>query len=69
MTDRIPPSEQPSGRRLQRAGCAIVVIILAIILAVFLARNIWHGEESQEDQATGNNVATQHTGPSYNQQP
>jgi len=69
MTDRIPPSQQPGSRRLQRAGCAVVVIVLAIILIVFLARNIWHGEELHEDQATGNNAATEHTGPNYNQRP
>ena len=65
MTERMPPSEQPSARRLQRAGCWVVGLILAIVIVIFLARNIWHGEELQEDQARGGANVTQHTGKSY----
>ncbi|ETI64889.1 hypothetical protein C100_05260 [Sphingobium sp. C100] len=61
----MPPSQQPSGRRLQRAGCWVVAIILAIILVIFVARNIWHGEELHEDQVTGEANVTQHTAKSY----
>ena len=65
MTERMPPSEQPSARRLQRAGCWVVGLILAIVIVIFLARNIWHGEELHQDQVSGNANVTQHTGKSY----
>ena len=62
-----PP--EPSSRRLGRAGMVIACIILAMFVIVFVGRNFWHGEELQQDEASGNNVATEHSGPSYNQQP
>lgn len=65
MTDRIPPSEQPSARRLQRAGCWVVAIVLALVVIIFVARNIWHEEALDEDQATGANLVQPHTGKSY----
>ncbi|WP_022681728.1 hypothetical protein [Sphingobium bisphenolivorans] len=60
---------QPSSRRLGRAAIVIVVIVLAMFVLVFVGRNVWHGEELHEDQATGNNMATEHTGPNFNQKP
>ena len=61
--------EKPSPRRLAKAGAFICGVIIALFIIIFVARNVWHGEELERDQATGNNVATEHTGPSYNQQP
>lgn len=61
------PSE-PSSRRLGRAAIVIACIVLAMFAIVFAGRNLWHGKELKEDQATGNNVATEHS-PSYNQHP
>lgn len=61
--------EKPSPRRLAKAGAFICGVIIALFIIIFVARNFWHGEELEQDQATGNNVATEHTGPSYNQQP
>lgn len=62
-------NEKPSPRRLGKAGAFIFGVIIALFIFIFVARNVWHGEEMEQDQATGNNVATEHTGPSYNQQP
>ena len=59
--------EKPSP--LAKAGAFICGVIIALFIIIFVARNVWHGEELEQDQATGNNVATEHTGPSYNQQP
>lgn len=65
MTDpRKPPT-----RRFERAAVIVVGIVLAMFILVFVGRNVWHGEELKQDQATGNNVATEHTGPNYNQRP
>lgn len=63
------PDEKPSARRLGKAGAFIVGIIIAIFVVIFVGRNLWHGEELEQDQAVGSNVATEHTGPSYNQRP
>ncbi|WP_341896675.1 hypothetical protein [Sphingobium sp. YR657] len=62
-------NEKPSPRRLAKAGAVICSVIIALFIIIFVARNVWHGEELEQDQVTGNNVATEHTGPSYNQQP
>lgn len=61
--------ENPSPRRLGKAGAFICGVIVAVFIIMFVARNVWHSEELEQDQATGNNVATEHTGPSYNQRP
>ena len=61
--------EKPSPRRLGKAGAFICGVIIALFIIIFVARNVWHGEELEQDQVTGDNVATEHTGPSYNQQP
>jgi len=60
---------KPPTRRFERAAMIIVGIVLAMFVLVFVGRNFWHGDELQEDQVTGNNVATEHTGRSYNQRP
>lgn len=62
MTDPVIDPDHPSDRRLQRAGFTVVCIILAIIACVFVGFNLWHGEQLKEDQATGENRATEHTG-------
>ncbi|HUD91109.1 hypothetical protein [Sphingobium sp.] len=61
--------EKPSPRRLGTAAALICGIVLALFIVIFVARNVWHGEELEQDQATGNNVATEHTGPSYSGRP
>ena len=61
--------EKPSPRRLGKAGAFICGVIIALFIIIFVARNVWHGEELEQEQATGNNVATEHTGPADNQQP
>ncbi|MHA6766549.1 hypothetical protein [Sphingobium ummariense] len=53
MTD----PDQPSPRRAGRAAAWVIGILLALILVLFVARNVWHGEELKEDQATGANTA------------
>lgn len=58
-------NEHPSPRRMAKAGLAVATIVIAVIIIIFLARNIWHSEELKDEQMTGNNVATEHTGPSY----
>ncbi|WP_312218229.1 hypothetical protein [Sphingobium yanoikuyae] len=63
------PNEKPSAHRLGKAGAFVVSTIIAIFIIIFVGRNLWHGEELEQDQAVGNNVATEHTGPSYNQRP
>ncbi|WP_347137464.1 hypothetical protein [Paracoccus sp. SSK6] len=42
MTGRAP---RPGPRRLGRAGVAAVAILAAIILVIFLGRNLWHAAE------------------------
>ncbi|HKY80554.1 MAG TPA: hypothetical protein VJM09_03690 [Sphingobium sp.] len=42
----------------------ILALIAAIILVIFVGRNIWHGEELQENQEAGNNVAGTYQGQS-----
>ncbi|MEW6626344.1 MAG: hypothetical protein AB1431_06095 [Pseudomonadota bacterium] len=65
----MPSHDRPSSRRLGKAGAIICGVIIALFIVIFVARNVWHGDELEQDQATGNNVATEHTGPSYNQDP
>lgn len=44
---------QPSERRLGRAGIFVVAVILAVIILVFAGRNIWHAEKLDQEQETG----------------
>lgn len=46
MTGREP---KPGPRRLGRAGVAVVVILVAIALVLFVGRNLWHATEVQDD--------------------
>ncbi len=62
------PSKPPT-RRFERAAIIVVGVVLAVMLLVFVGRNVWHGDELQQDQATGDNRSVQHTGKSYDQQP
>lgn len=41
----MPDRDKPCSRRLTRAGLMVVVILLAVIVLVFAARNVWHAEE------------------------
>ena len=68
MSQELPKAGQPT-RQLSMfdTACIIVGIIIAIFIVIFVGRNLWHGDELEQDQAVGNNVATEHTGPSYNQ--
>lgn len=36
-----PPS-RPGPRRIGRASVAVIVILLAVVIALFVGRNIWH---------------------------
>ncbi|MTE01281.1 hypothetical protein GIY56_13405 [Paracoccus sp. YIM 132242] len=40
MTNRAP-----GPRRLGRAGVAVVVILVAVMLVLFVGRNLWHASE------------------------
>lgn len=44
-----PPT--PSRRRLSRAGVAILVIVLAVIAAIFVGRNLYHANTLDQQQA------------------
>ncbi len=55
----------PGPGKLGRAAIYIVGIFAIVFLIVFLGRNIWHGEELGEDQATGQNLTNTHDQPSY----
>lgn len=46
-------SDQPSAKRKGRAAIFVVSVVLAVIVLVFVGRNIWHAEEQQEDETTG----------------
>lgn len=63
------PDKKPSTRKKEHAAILIIVVVAAIVATIFIGLNIWHVQELEEDQQTGNNVATQHTGGQYNQQP
>jgi hypothetical protein len=57
-------SEPPPPRKAGKAAAIILGIVAAIILVIFFGRNVWHGEELQENQETGDNVATNYQGQS-----
>lgn len=40
---------RPGPRRLGRAGVAVVVILIALALVLFVGRNLWHATEVDED--------------------
>ena len=40
-------SEKPSPRRAGKAGLWISAIVIAIILVIFVGRNIWHDEAEE----------------------
>ncbi len=43
----------------------LIVLIIAVIIAIlFIGRNVWHGEELQDNQEAGNNVAGNYQGQS-----
>ena len=43
----------------------LIVLIIAVIIAIlFIGRNVWHGEELQDNQEVGNNVAGNYQGQS-----
>ncbi|ANI79549.1 MULTISPECIES: hypothetical protein [Sphingobium] len=54
----------PPPRKPGKAAVLVLLVIAAIILIIFFARNIWHGEELQENQEAGNNVAENYQGQS-----
>ena len=54
----------PPPRKAGKAATIILSIVAAIILVIFFARNFWHGEELQENQEAGNNVAGNYQGQS-----
>ena len=58
---RIDP---PPPFRAGRAAVLIVLIIAVIIAILFIGRNVWHGEELQDNQEAGNNVAGNYQGQS-----
>lgn len=62
MVKHIPEPEQPSTRKKERAALWVVGIVVAIVIVIFLGRNIWHGEELQNSQEAGNNVAQSREG-------
>mgnify|MGYP006949970026 CR=1 FL=1 len=38
----------PGPRRLGRAGVAVVAILAAVVLVLFVGRNLWHATEVDE---------------------
>lgn len=62
MTDPEVNPDRPPTRRMERAAIFVVCAVIAIIICVFVGLNSWHGQELKEDQAAGDNRATEHTG-------
>ncbi|MFD1107244.1 hypothetical protein [Sphingobium olei] len=62
MTDPEVDPDRPPTRRMERAAIFTVCVVIAIIICVFVGLNLWHGQELKQDQATGDNRATEHTG-------
>ncbi|EZP74345.1 hypothetical protein BV96_00433 [Sphingomonas paucimobilis] len=59
-------ADPPTPRKRGKAAAIIIAILAAIIFVIFIARNVWHGEELQENQTTGNNVTDSYQGqPQY----
>ena len=40
---------KPGSRRLGRAGILVVAILAALVVVIFLGRNLWHASEVTED--------------------
>jgi hypothetical protein len=51
----MPDRNQPSARRLGRAGIMVAVIVLTVIVLVFAERTLWHAKELEQEQQTGVN--------------
>lgn len=67
MMESVPMSEsqKPGSRALGRVSIYIAALFAFVFLVVFFGRNIWHGKELSEDQATGQNLTNTHDRPSY----
>lgn len=48
---------RPSSRRLGRAAVAIIAIVLAIVVVIFVTYNISHYNQMKTDRATENGAA------------
>ncbi|HWV12846.1 MAG TPA: hypothetical protein VN110_06070 [Sphingobium sp.] len=59
--NRIDPPPPP---KAGRAAAFIILVIAMVIAIIFIGRNIWHGEELQDNQQAGNNVAGNYQGQS-----
>ncbi len=42
------PAPKPGPRRLGRAGVAVIAILVVIMLAIFVGRNLWHATEADD---------------------
>lgn len=40
------PDRPPGLRRMGRAAVAVIVILAAIVIAIFVGRTIWHASEA-----------------------
>ncbi|MGF7153296.1 hypothetical protein [Novosphingobium gossypii] len=49
---RRDPSD-PGSRRKGRAAITVVAIVLALIVAIFVGRNIWHQDVKEQEEAPG----------------
>lgn len=59
--NRIDPPPPPKAGR----ATALILLVIAVVIAIiFIGRNVWHGEELQDDQQAGNNVASSYQGQS-----
>lgn len=48
----LPENRKPSPRRLERAGIAVIGIVVAMIVVFFLGRVLWHDEVQETDPAS-----------------
>ncbi|GHC84429.1 hypothetical protein [Novosphingobium pokkalii] len=47
----LPPDRR--ARRFGRAGLTVAVIVAAIILVIFVGRNVWHARVLHQEERTG----------------
>ncbi|MDR6510617.1 hypothetical protein J2792_001483 [Novosphingobium capsulatum] len=47
----LPPEQR--ARRFGRAGLTVAIIIAAIILVIFVGRNLWHARVLHQEERTG----------------